>query len=142
LICYLDSSVVLRYLFQEPNPLKEWKKLQIGFSSQLLRLECLRTIDRLRLARRLSSQEVSVRLEGLNVIFSHLDFLPLTPHVLTRAEQSHPVPVGSLDSIHLATALLWREKHGEVFKFATHDEELGLAARAYGFETLGIDSIA
>ena len=114
----------------------------MGFSSQLIRLECLRTIDRLRLTRRLSDQEVSARLEGFYLLFSHLDTLPLSPYVLARAEQSHPVPLASLDAIHLATALLWREKHGWDFQFATHDEALGLAARAYGFDVVGIESKA
>jgi len=136
--CYLDSSVILRILFGEKHPLKEWKRIRMGFSSRLLRIECLRTIDRLCLRQNLTPEEVSLRLSGLQEILSHIGCLPLTPRVQDRAEQSYPTPLGTLDGIHLATALLWKEVHGPDFSFATHDEELALAAKAYGFEVLGV----
>jgi len=135
--CYLDSSVVLRQLFGEPDPLKEWGKIRQGFSSRLLRLECLRTIDRLHHKKILSHEETSQRLAGFHELMNHMGFLPLTSAVLERAEQSLPIPLASLDSIHLSTAMLWREKHGSDFLFATHDEELARAARSYGFEVIG-----
>lgn len=130
--------MILRILFGEKHPLKEWKKVRQGFSSRLLRIECLRTIDRLRLRQNLSPEETALRLSGLQEILSHLGALPMTSRVQERAEHSFPVPLGTLDGIHLATALLWREVHGDDFIFATHDEELGLAAKAHGFEVLGL----
>ncbi len=57
---------------------------------------------------------------------------------MERAELNMSMPLGTLDSIHLATALLWREKHGLDFIFATHDQELGLAARSQGIEVIGL----
>jgi len=47
-----------------------------------------------------------------------------------------PVPIGTLDAIHLATALLWRERAGTL-EMATHDAALGAAARAFGFHVRG-----
>ena len=85
-----------------------------------------------------SSEELSLRLEGLQKILRHTGLLPVTNRILQKAEQSFSLPIGSLDSLHLATALLWRETHGDDFAFATHDEELGLAARAHGFSVIGI----
>jgi len=35
-------------------------------------------------------------------------------------------------------ALIWRDRMGSLTKMATHDTALGLAARAFGFEVLGI----
>jgi hypothetical protein len=67
-----------------------------------------------------------------------MGLLPLNDWVLSKAEIACPVPLASLDSIHLATALLWREKHGDDFLFATHDGELGLAAKAYGLNVIGL----
>jgi hypothetical protein len=41
-------------------------------------------------------------------------------------------------SIHLATALLWREANEYALTVATHDAQLGRAARAMGLETVGV----
>jgi hypothetical protein len=46
--------------------------------------------------------------------------------------------LGSLDAVHLASALLIRPDIPDL-AFATHDVELGTAARAMDFEVLGID---
>ncbi len=137
--CYIDSSVVLRMIFSQSQPLKEWNKIRQGFSSRLLRLECLRTLDRLRLVNRWSPLETSNRLAALLHAMNHIGMVPLTTRVLEKAELSSPVPLGSLDSIHLASALLWREKHGDDFVFDTHDLELGLAVRACGLDAIGFD---
>ena len=135
---YLDSSVVLRKLFSQPRSLKEWEEIEKAFSSRLLVLECRRSIDRLRTKNLISSQEAVERLSRLYELIRHLGILPLTEPVMQKAEQALPTPLASLDSIHLSTAILWREKHGSDFLFATHDEELALAARSYGFKVMGV----
>jgi hypothetical protein len=48
-----------------------------------------------------------------------------------------PTVLGTLDAIHLATALLWRENTGSDLVMATHDGSLALAARAAGFRVIG-----
>jgi predicted nucleic acid-binding protein len=136
--CYLDSSVVLRVLFGETNPLPEWRKIRRAFSSRLLRIECLRTIERLRLQNRLSNEETARRLSGLQNILSHVGILSLTLRIQERAEQSFPTPLGTLDALHLATALAWRDTREKEFFFATHDGELALAAEAQGLMVIGV----
>jgi hypothetical protein len=49
-----------------------------------------------------------------------------------------PTPLGTLDAMHLATALIWRDRTGTALIMATHDSALGLNARAFGFEVRGI----
>ncbi len=49
-----------------------------------------------------------------------------------------PTPLGTLDALHLATALIWRDRIGSLPIVATHDSALGLTARAFGFEVRGI----
>ncbi len=136
--CYLDSSVILRKVFHEVSPLKEWRDIQVGFASRLLRVECLRTIDRLHHVGKISDQEVARYLSDLHRLFTHMGWLPVTEEVLNRAEQPFATPVGSLDGIHLATALLWREKHRDEVLFATHDQQLGIAAQAHGCRVIGL----
>jgi len=57
--------------------------------------------------------------------------------VLARAAQPLPTELGTLDAIHLATALLWREHSGADIVMATHDLSLATAARACGLAVLG-----
>jgi hypothetical protein len=45
--------------------------------------------------------------------------------------------IGTLGAIHLATALIWRERMGALPEVATHDAALGAAARAFGFDVRG-----
>jgi hypothetical protein len=49
-----------------------------------------------------------------------------------------PMPLGTLDAMHLATALIWRDRVGPLSAIATHDSMLGTAALAFGFDVLGI----
>lgn len=49
----------------------------------------------------------------------------------------HLTSVGTLDALHLATALAVRAQVPSMV-LATHDRELGLAATAMGFNVLGV----
>lgn len=46
--------------------------------------------------------------------------------------------LGTLDAIHLATALLWRERESADILMATHDGALAVAARASGLRVVGV----
>ena len=48
-----------------------------------------------------------------------------------------PLPVGTLDAIHLATALIWRDRVGPLPQVVTHGAALSAAARAFGFDVRG-----
>ena len=58
--------------------------------------------------------------------------------VLSRASEPMPTPLGTVDALHLATALVWRERVGALGVVVTHDTALGLAARTFGFDVRGI----
>ena len=51
-----------------------------------------------------------------------------------------PTELGTLDAIHLATALLWKEMAGLNPVMATHDDALALGARAHGLAVVGVKS--
>ena len=57
----------------------------------------------------------------------------LTRTVLRRAALPMATPVRTLDAIHLATALMVRERTDDAVVFLTHDGRLSVAARALGF---------
>lgn len=136
--CYLDSSVVLRILFDEPDPLKEWADIVQGFSSRLLKLECFRSIDRQRLANRIDDADVAEYTVDLNTMLAHIGLLPITEPLLESAERSFQVRLGTLDSMHLATALAWRETRDRDLVIATHDIEMGRAAQTLSFQVIGL----
>jgi predicted nucleic acid-binding protein len=134
---YLDTSVILRILFREPNPVDVWGKWQRAFSSNLWRVEALRTVDRLRLSGELSDQEVADLVRDIRVVHETLAIHPLTERILRRASETFPTVVGTLDAIHLATALAIREVE-PIDLLLTHDTQLGTAARSLGFSVLGV----
>lgn len=136
MIVYVDSSVLLRVVLGEPDRLREWRRIVHPVSSELIRVECLRTIDRARLRLSLSDAAVARSREG---VLEHLDafeLVRLDDVVLARAADPFPTQLGSLDALHLATAILLRPTYDEL-QLATHDAELGTAARAVGFRVLG-----
>jgi len=133
---YLDASVILRRVLGQPNPI-DWGKLGATASSALTRVECLRTVDRLRL---LGAVEEEAQVRVLSVvyeIFHSSSVIDVGAPVLERAAMPFPVALKTLDSVHLATALMLRESGTSPIRMATHDRALARAARAMGFEVLG-----
>lgn len=133
---YVDSSVLLRVVLGESPRLKAWGRIEQAVSSELIRLESLRTIDRARVRLGLSDEQVAGRREAVIEALEGFSLVPVASAVLERAADPFPTTLGSLDAIHLATALLVRGRFEEL-SLATHDEELALAARAVGFRVEG-----
>ena len=136
MIAYLDASVLLRVVLGQRNRLAEWKKVRAGVASALTQVECLRTLDRLR-HHGTTADEIAVRREAVHRLMEVIDLVEPTAVVLSRAAQPMPVPLGTLDAVHLATALLWREARDDELVLATHDRALALAARASGLQVIG-----
>jgi predicted nucleic acid-binding protein len=136
---YVDSSVLLRIVLGEPGPLRSWTRITRAVSSELIRLECLRTIDRARIRERLPDREVAARRAAVLEQLDAFDLVRIDGRVLGRAADPFSTLIGSLDAIHLTSALLARERLPRLSRFATHDASLALAARAVGFDVVGAD---
>ena len=137
MIAYVDSSILLRIVLRQRNALKEWRQIETGVGSALLETECLRTLDRLRLAEGLRDVEIARRREAVYQLLEAMEIVEITRSVLSRASQPLPTALGTLDAIHLATALLWKESGGVGMVMATHDDALATAARACGLSVVG-----
>lgn len=135
---YVDASVPLRRVLGQPDALSSWGAITAGITSELTRVECLRTLDRLRIRFGLDAELVRARLDGFERELSDLITVDLEREVLSRASYTLAHPLGTLDALHLSTALLWRERNAGLEAFATHDAELGRAARAAGFSVVGV----
>ncbi len=106
-----------------------------GFvSSELLAVESRRTIDRLRLQGALSTEDaVSCRVSVAEWLEA-VDLVLLQRPILARASEPFPTPLGTLDALHLATALVWQDRMRQALVMATHDRDLAIAARSFGLE--------
>jgi predicted nucleic acid-binding protein len=90
---------------------------------------------------RLLEYEIFVRLSALGAteatrqhaknFLETIELVDLARPVLDRALQPLPVPLGTLDAIHLAT-LLYLQSRGLSLELATYDNRLGHAAIAMG----------
>ena len=134
---YIDTSALLRLILREPGALEDLRSHEALVASELIAVESRRTIDRLRLQGTLSTHEAADRLKVVAEWIEAIDLVLVRPPVLSRAGEPMPVPLGPLDAIHLATALLWRERMAGLSVLATHDSALALAARSFGFDVVG-----
>lgn len=137
MIAYVDTSALLRLVLREAGALEELRSCASLVSSELIAVESARTIDRLRLQGSLTTEEAATHRRAILEWLEAFDLVLLRPPVLNRASEPLPTPLGTLDAIHLATALVWRDRMGTEPVVATHDAALALAARAFGLEVRG-----
>ena len=138
MIAYVDASVLLRVALRQPDSLPKLREIDRGISSALILTECLRSLDRLRLRASLADVEVAERRATILSLIASLEIVEIDAAVLDRAGQPMPTELGTLDAIHLATALLWSESTHANLVMATHDSALALGARAHGLTVAGV----
>ena len=93
-------------------------------------------MDRTRLRLRLADDDVAERRAALLERLEALELIALDRTVLERAAELFPTALGTLDGVHLASAVLAREQIADL-ALATHDRELAVAARAMHLPVLG-----
>jgi predicted nucleic acid-binding protein len=122
-VIYLDTSVALAELFAEDRrPAPGFWKGQL-VSSRLLEYELWTRVHGRRAA--------ATHGEAVREVLASVAFVEMAPTVLARAVEPFPVPVRTLDAMHLATALFLAERRQDVV-VATYDERMRAAARAVG----------
>ena len=124
---YLDTSVVLAHLLAEDRqpPESLWKQPLV--SSRLLEYEARTRIDALPLGQ--------THGETARALIDRLALLELASPVLARAVEPFPVPVRTLDALHLASIEFLRRR-GHSVELATYDDRLSAAARALDIRLL------
>lgn len=140
MIAYIDASVILRITLQQARALPAWEDLTAGATSVLARVECHRTYDRLFQQGALDRRMLHVKRLESDLILSRLEVVPINDAILETAAAPLRSPLGTLDAIHLATALELQRARGNAVTpllFATHDLQLARAARAHHFDVIG-----
>jgi predicted nucleic acid-binding protein len=132
---YVESSVLLRLILAEPEPLASWGLITDPITSELTRIECLRTLDRSRFQGRITERTLARARGSVLQILEEFTIVELDDRIKSRAADPFPTLVRTLDAIHLATAIAIRGP-GQELAFATHDRELAIAAESIGFDVL------
>jgi len=135
-IAYVDPSVLLRIVLEQPQPLRELERFDL-VTSELTRIECLRAVDNARARGEIDEDEAVARRGAVFLKVKKAHRVALTRPIMERAAGGFPAQIGTLDALHVATALLWRDGRAPDTVFATHDRRQARAARALGFEVLG-----
>lgn len=120
---YVDTSVAIAHLLSESRrPAAEFWAEEL-VSSRLLAYESWTRVHALGLG--------ASHGDALRVLLGHMLILELVPSVLARALEPFPVPVRTLDALHLAS-VAFLESTGQRVTLATYDARMIAAARAVG----------
>jgi uncharacterized protein len=120
-VIYLDSSVALAHLLAEDRlPAKELWQQQL-VSSRLLEYEVWTRIH----ARRLDQSHG----DAVRALIGRVALLELSTIVLARALDPFPVPVRTLDALHLASMEFLRLRQQQI-ELASYDARLISGAQA------------
>jgi hypothetical protein len=125
-VIYLDSSVALAHLLTEDKrpPATFWDQPLV--SSRLLEYEIWSRLH----ARGLGASEGDQARGLIDLVW----LIELSPRVLVRALNPFPVPVRTLDGLHLATVEFLRNR-GQTVELASYDRRLLAGARALTIPT-------
>ena len=119
MIVYAESSAILAWLLGEPSQtlaLRELEAAESVVTSSLTAVECSRGLVRARALGRVSVADELAALRLLDVAESSWDVHDLSERVMARARAAFPSePIRTLDALHLATALIFREALGDVW---------------------------
>lgn len=123
---YLDTSVVLAQLFSEDRvPAPELWRSEGLVASRLLEYEVWNRIH--------AREAMDSHGETARLLLGGIAYLELRRPVVARALDVFPVPVRTLDALHLASADFLRSQ-GQTVVLASYDRRLLAAAEAMGFE--------
>jgi hypothetical protein len=123
-LTYVDSSIALAHLFAEPRQPRPdiWDRRLV--SSRLLEYEIWTRIH--------GRSPAVVGGDSARTLLAGTELIELSRPVLARALDPWPVPLRTLDALHLATADYLRRR-GEPVELASYDRRLIAAAQALGF---------
>ena len=135
MILYAESSAILAWLLGESTKglaLRELRGADRVVTSSLTAVECARALARGRALGKLGTADELAALRLLDVAEKSWDVHDLSDSVLSRARSLFPAePVRTLDALHLATALIFREALGDL-AILSFDDRIRLNATALG----------
>ena len=125
---YLDSSFVIRRLLGVGKPAAFWGKWEKAYASTLMRTECFRIANKLRLDGKIDDAARARLGSWIETVCNAVTLVPVTDSVMNRAAEA----VGTLQAIHLATLQELDAVYGVKCVLASDDEGLMQAANSLG----------
>jgi len=130
---YLDTSVFLRWLLNSPKAYPEFQAWDSCYTSELLYIEVNRVLGRLRLEKEINDTEYANLHKTFLEFYKTVYVIEINQSVKQRSAEPFPTVIGTLDAIHLASALILKEENDMLeITFLTHDNQLSTAAIAMG----------
>ena len=128
---YIDTSVALAHLLAEDRrpPGAIWGETLVA--SRLIEYEIWTRLD----ARGLAGTHG----EAAEGMISRIALVELAPPVLERALDAFPIPVRTLDALHLATCGFLRSL-GQPVELATYNHRMAAVARAMAMPLFALDA--
>lgn len=142
MIAYVDSSIVLAWVLNEPDDAHHVERLfsmEQLVTSELTRAECMRGLYRAHGKGRLSHVELLAGERLVHEALSGWQALAVNRDILTRAAGAFASPfIRTLDAIHLASAIVFRDRLGPL-TIASRDHRLRDVAAQLSFPVFPAD---
>lgn len=136
MIAYVDTSVVLSFILDGDIALNHAFEFPTTLSSELLEIESLRTLERLRMQREVDDEGRAEATTRLRSVLDSLDIWEITPAVKARCRAAFPTVLGTLDSVHIATALCHPQAENATdITLFTYDRQMNVCGAALGIGT-------
>ena len=128
---YVDSSVALAHLLADVRrpPVRFWNATLVA--SRLIEYEVWTRLHKRSLA--------ASHGEAAQALLGQITLLELSPPVLTRALEAFPVPVRTLDGLHLAS-IDYLRRQGQTVELATYDRRMRAAAEALEIPVVNLEA--
>lgn len=134
-VAYVDTSALVKLVVREAHSdaiereLSTWRGLA---TSTITTIELPRAVQRARA----EGRESVASIEAIDILLGAIAEIPLSARVRSTACTIAPVALGTLDAIHLASALTLG---GDLAVVITYDHRMTSAATALGLRTAAPD---
>jgi predicted nucleic acid-binding protein len=135
-IAFVDTSVALRYVLEGDISLHQAFAATVTACSELLWIESMRVVQRLRLDGALSDRTLAEAVARIVECYAGFRVYLLDDEIKRVAAGPFPTVIGTLDALHLACALRCAKRYPEeALLVYSYDRQMNLCARALGFST-------
>lgn len=146
MVIYIDSSFLLSIIFEEDNieiSKQIWKDCDYRVSSILLNSECLVTLRRFHHnnKKNLDKNWLSLKEKELSDLLAEVNTRSVDDDIIEYIKLKKELSdCRTLDAMHLATGLEFRDNLGIEVKICTYDKRMRKLAGKLNFPTLPIEN--
>lgn len=130
---YVDTSVLLRCILEGDVALHQAFRVDRTIASELILIEARRVLERHRMNSALDDEKMAEASSRLMEVYASFEVWNLSDAIKARAAGPFPTVVGTLDALHLATALAGiGTDAAATLALYSYDRQMNLCAKALG----------